>query len=111
MASPEHLTLWKPHRLKLVKPARAGDKIGHGAGLLLQMVEALHRLVLGVVKGHIRPWHFLWSIHMTNISFLTMMLNWPDDTFVEPLLAPAFTAAVNFSLPFLMVLNVDSGRL
>ena len=33
---------------------------------------------------------------MTNISILTMMLDWPDDTFVEQLPAPAFTAAIIF---------------
>ena len=42
-------------RLKLIKSACAGNEIGHRAGLLLlQVVEALHRLVLGVVKGHIK---------------------------------------------------------
>ena len=53
LASPERLMLWKPQRiLKLIKPACAGDEIGHGAGLLfLQIVEALHRLVLGVIEG------------------------------------------------------------
>ena len=38
-----------------------------------------------------------------------MMLDWPDDTFVEQLPTPAFTAAVIFSLSFLMVHNVDLG--
>ena len=40
-----------------------------------------------------------------------MMLDWPDDTFIAQLLAPAFMVAVIFSLSFLIVHNVDSGRL
>ena len=40
--------------LKLIKPACAGDEIKHGADfLLLQIVEALHCLVLGVIEGHV----------------------------------------------------------
>ena len=39
------------------------------------------------------------------------MLDWPGDTLAEQLPAPDFTAAVIFSLSFLMVQNVDSGRL
>ena len=41
--------------LKLIKPTRAGNKIGHGAGLLLlQIAKALHRLIHGVVKGQVK---------------------------------------------------------
>ena len=98
--------------LKLIKPAHTGDEIKHGDDLLLlQIVEALIALSLVSSKVTLVPWRFLWSIQMTNISILTMMLDWPDDTFVKPLPAPAFTDAVIFSLSFLMVLNVDSGRL
>ena len=39
------------------------------------------------------------------------MLDWPDDTLVEQLPAPAFTADIIFSLTFLMVHNVFLGRL
>ena len=57
------LSLYRAHEameaiahLKLVKPPRAGDEIWHRAGLLLlQVAEALHDLILGVVKGHIKP--------------------------------------------------------
>ena len=41
--------------LKLLKPARAGRELGYGAGLLLlQVVVAIHGLILGVIKGHIK---------------------------------------------------------
>ena len=39
------------------------------------------------------------------------MVDWPDDTLVEQLPAPAFTAALIFSLSFLIVCNMDSARL
>ena len=39
--------------LKLIKPARAGNKIGHETGLL-QLAVALHGLILVVVKGHVK---------------------------------------------------------
>ena len=73
-----------------------------------------HSITLFLVSSKVtlRLCLFLWSIHVTNIfSILTMMLDWPDDTFIEPLPAPAFTAAIIFSLSFLMVHNSDSGRL
>ena len=41
--------------LKLIKPARAGIEFGCGARfLLLQVVEALHGLLFGVVEGHVQ---------------------------------------------------------
>ena len=44
--------------LKLVKSDRAGDKSEYGAHLLLllllQVVVAIHGLLLGVVKGHVK---------------------------------------------------------
>ena len=41
--------------LELIKPARAGRELGHGVGLLLvQVVAAIHGLILGVVKGHVK---------------------------------------------------------
>ena len=41
--------------LKLIKQTDAGNKIRHGAGvLLLQVAVALHGLLLGVVKGHVK---------------------------------------------------------
>ena len=39
------------------------------------------------------------------------MINWPDDTLVEQLPAPAFTIAGIFSLSFLIIRNIDSGGL
>ena len=40
--------------LEIVESARAGYKIGYGTSLLrLQVVVALHGLILGVVEGHI----------------------------------------------------------
>ena len=90
----------------------AGDEIGYGAGRLLQVAVAIQVFFLVLSKVTLRPWHFLWAIHVTYIfSICSMMLDWPDDTFAEQLPAPAFTAAVIISLSFLMVRNVDSGRL
>ena len=41
--------------LKLIKPARVGNKLGYGARLLLlEVVEAIHGLLFGVTKGHIQ---------------------------------------------------------
>ena len=41
--------------LKLVKPARAGVEFGYAARLLLlQVAEALHGLLFGVVEGHVQ---------------------------------------------------------
>ena len=40
--------------LEIVEPACAGNKIGYGARLLhLQVVVALHGLLIGVVEGHV----------------------------------------------------------
>ena len=66
-------------RLKLIKPARAGREIRHWVGLLLlQVVEALHRLVLGAVEGHVkalafpmvhpRDQHFLYPGHDVGLA-------------------------------------------
>ena len=39
--------------LKLVEPPRAGSEFWYGAFLLLQVLVALHALILGIVEGHI----------------------------------------------------------
>ena len=40
--------------LKLIMPACAGRELGHVANLLLQVVVAIHGLILGVIKGHVK---------------------------------------------------------
>ena len=63
-------------------------------------------------KVMLRPCRLRWSIHVTNIfSNRTMKVDCPDDTLVAEAPAPALKAAMIFSLSFLIVRNVNSGRL
>ena len=56
--------------LKLIKPARAGRELRHGACLLLlEVVEALHGLLFGVVEGHVQAL-MLPMIHSCDQHFL-----------------------------------------
>ena len=98
---------------EIVEPARAGNKIGYGAHLLLfQVVVALHGRLLGVVEGHVetlmlpmvhpRDQHFLKTDHFGVLARRPL---------VEAPPAPALKAVVILSLSFLIVHNVLSGRL
>ena len=83
--------------LNLIKPAHAGNKIGQGGGLLLlQVAEAIHGLLLGVVKGYVKTLT-LPMIHPCDQHFLHQDhdVGLPDDTLVEQLPAPAFMTVVN----------------
>ena len=62
-------------------------------------------------KITLRPWCLRWSIHVTSLfSRWTIKLDWPNDTLVEALPAPALKAAIVFSSYFWISLNVDSSR-
>ena len=100
--------------LKLIKPARAGRELRHGACLLLlEVVEELHGLLFGVVEGHVQALmlpmihscdqHFLCTDHDVGLAGRHLGRT--------KLSAPTFTADVIFSLSFLIVRNILSGRL
>ena len=99
--------------LKLIKPACAGNEIGHGACLLLlQAAVALNCLILGVVKGQVK------ALMLPVVSPCDQHLLHPDhDVGLAcwhlhcTATVPAFTAAIIFSLSFLIIRSINSGRL
>ena len=99
--------------LELIKPACAGRELRHGAGLLLlQVVVAIHGLLLDVVKGHVKaltlPLIYPCDQHFLHMDHDVRLARWHLGGTTT---CPCFYDCCVFFLSFLIIRNVDSGRL